>query len=223
LNPLGEHDYEPMPGLPGALPEGEFIRWQGRPEWLDLAISALHVRKIAIYFAALLALRVGLEIQAGTGMASIAQSTLMLGALALVALGLLTLLAWLMARASLYTITNRRIVIRGGVALPISVNLPFNKVISADFRLRRKGFGDLPVTLEKGTQASWIILWPHVRPWHLGRVQPMLRAVANAEKAAQVLGDALAEDLQQSNVVELPVRVRSKDKMPVVTAGSGAR
>jgi hypothetical protein len=221
LNLLAEHDYEPMPGLPGPLPEGEYIRWQGRPDWRDLAISALHVRKIAIYFAILLALRVGFELKGGAEMASIVKSTAALGALALLAVGLLCLLAWLMARASLYTITNRRIVIRGGVALPITVNLPFSKVVSADFRSRRHGFGDLPVKLQADTQASWTILWPHVRPWHIGRVQPMLRSVADAEEAATILADALRTNAQQSNVVEMPPRVTREDTFQA--AGAGAR
>lgn len=219
MNLLTEHDYEPMPGLPGPLPEGEYVRWQGRPDWRDLAISALHVRKIAIYFAALLALRVVFEMQAGSTLASIAQSSAALAVLALLALALLGLLAWLMARASLYTITNRRIVIRGGVALPVTVNLPFSKIVSADFRKRHSGHGDLPVKLQAETAASWTILWPHVRPWHLGRVQPMLRSLAGAEEAATILADALRENARQSNVVEMPLRVIRENNLKAAGAG----
>ena len=204
---LPEHDFEPLPGLPGPLPEGEFIRWQGRPDWRDLAVSALHVRKIAIYFGALLILRIVIEVNRGVDLAVALPSTAVLGALALLALGLLSLLAWLMARASLYTITNRRIVIRGGVAVSVTVNLPFSKVVSADFRQRHHGFGDLPVKLQADTSASWIILWPHVRPWHLGRVQPMLRSLARADEAAGILADALRKNVQRSTAAEKPLRV----------------
>ena len=46
-----EHEFEAALGLPEDLPVNEFIVWQGRPEWRQLAIEAFHVRKIAMYFA----------------------------------------------------------------------------------------------------------------------------------------------------------------------------
>ena len=45
--------------------------------------------------------------------------------LALTAIGMLTLLAWLSARATVYSVTSHRVIIKGGVALPVTVNLPF--------------------------------------------------------------------------------------------------
>jgi hypothetical protein len=193
LNLLAEHDYEPVPGLPATLPEGEFIVWQGRPDWGDLAISAFQVRKIAVYFVVLLALRLTFQWQGGGFEAAALGSTAALAVLALAALGLLVLLAWLMARASLYTMTNRRVVIRCGVTVPVTVNLPFNLIRSADLRLRRNGHGEIALSLEPGSRASWIMLWPHVRSWSLGGIQPALRSLPEAEKAATVLAAALQE------------------------------
>jgi hypothetical protein len=60
-----EHEIEPVPGLPGALPEGEHIIWQGSPVRARLARTAMHTRSVAIYFAALIAF--GLAVQAWTG------------------------------------------------------------------------------------------------------------------------------------------------------------
>lgn len=186
-----EHDYEPIPGLPDLLPEGEQIRWQGAPEWKDLAIAGLHVRKLAVYFALLLAARVAVQSNAGTPVDDIVASTAILGVLALLAVGFLTLFAWLAGRSTMYTITNRRLVIRCGVTLPITTNLPFSLVESADMRVRDSGIGDLPMTLEAGSRPSWIMLWPHVKPWTVGRVQPMMRSVANAEEVGEILAEAL--------------------------------
>jgi len=197
LNLLSEHDYEPVPGLPGPLPEGERILWQGQPDWHDLAKSAMHVRKLVFYFAALLTLRVVFLLGDGVPVSEVLVTTLVLAALAGVALGLLSLMAWLMARACVYTVTNRRLVIRSGVALPMTVNLPFARIVSADLRLRKYGFGDIPLTLSPDSQASWIVLWPHVRPWYVGRVKPMLRSLPESEKVANVLGDALRRFVQQ--------------------------
>ena len=51
-----EHEWEAAPGLPSALPAGEHVVWQGAPDWRSLAVQAFHVRKIAVYFAFMLAL-----------------------------------------------------------------------------------------------------------------------------------------------------------------------
>ncbi len=40
-------------GLPGQLPPGETILWQGAPHWRALARDAFHVRGVAVYFALL--------------------------------------------------------------------------------------------------------------------------------------------------------------------------
>jgi hypothetical protein len=193
LNPIAEHDFEPVPGLPAALPEGEYLLWQGRPDARDLAISALHVRKLAVYFTILIGLRVALQWQSGVGMAEIVSTAAALAALAGFTLVLLGSIAWLMARASRYTVTNRRVVIRCGVTVQVTVNLPFGRIVSADLRLRRDGHGDIALRLEPGSRASWIMLWPHVRSWQVGGVQPLLRALPDAEAAARTLGEALRE------------------------------
>lgn len=207
-HPLPEHDFEPIFGLPEALPAGEYIRWQGQPDWRDLAYSLFHVRKLVVYFALLLALRLGVQMQEGAALAGALSSVLALAVLAAVAIGLLTLMAWLMARATSYTITNRRLVIRSGVAVSLAVNLPFSHVVSADFRERKNGFGDVPVLFDDATRPSWIILWPHVRPWQFGRVQPMLRALPDAAVAAGVLARALREYALEDGkqVAATPVR-----------------
>jgi len=117
---------------------------------------------------------------------------LRLGALALAALALMALYAWLSAKTTLYTITSRRVVIRAGVALPMVLNLPFAKIESADIRTHANGGGDIALSLPSKDRVAYLFLWPHAQPWKLARARPMLRALPNAETAAQVLGRALA-------------------------------
>ena len=50
---MTEYEVEPIPGLPGLLPPGEQILWQGSPDGRALARSAFHVRIVAGYFAIL--------------------------------------------------------------------------------------------------------------------------------------------------------------------------
>jgi hypothetical protein len=112
--------------------------------------------------------------------------------MAIISLGLLTLIGRLQAGSAVYTITNRRIVLRVGVALPMTVNIPFDTVQSAALRRHSDGTEDIILTLLPGQRASWVALWPHLRPWRLSRPEPMLRAIPVSSGAAQVVARALA-------------------------------
>jgi hypothetical protein len=107
---VNEHDYEPIPGLPAPLPPGETILWQGSPCWRSLAWRALRVRQFAFYFSILVLWAVASQVSGGTGGGAVALSALRLTGLAVLALGLLSLFGWLIARTTLYTITTRRVV-----------------------------------------------------------------------------------------------------------------
>lgn len=189
---ITEHGLEPVPGLPGHLPEGETLLWQGRPAWRSLARCALHVRGITAYFA-LLALWRGAAIAADGGSAAEAAAGAgLLLALGAIPVAFLLFYAWLAARSAIYSITSRRVVMRVGVALPVSINLPFALIESAALARRADGSGDILLRLSGAQRVSWLMLWPHLRPWRFARPEPMLRALPDAEAAAQALGRALA-------------------------------
>ncbi len=185
-------DLEPVPGLPERPPQGEDILWQGAPDWRLLAWRAFHVREVAIYFAVLIAAQPVLALMQGTPLAATLSPMLWLALAGGLAGLILTVLARLSAKATLYTVTNRRVVLRIGVALDMAINLPFGLITGADLKLYADGKGDLPLELADGERVSWLLLWPHVRPWRISRPQPMLRAIPEAEMAGQVLSEALA-------------------------------
>lgn len=180
-----EHEFEAAPGLPEKLPAGERILWQGAPDAWQLAVQALHVRKLALYFALIIALQAATA-QGGSlpsGLASLALSL----TLALVALGLLGGIAWLSARTTMYTLTNKRIVMRIGIVLTVSYNLPLKQVASASFRPLSGGFGEIALALKGSDRIAWVHLWPHARPWHLRRPQPMLRCLPEAQAVGTLI------------------------------------
>ena len=142
-----EHEFEPVHGLPERLPGSERILWQGSPDWRALALRVFHVRKVALYFAALVALRVLLMLDDGAALATVAISALWLVALGALATGLLACLAWLSARATVYTLTERRVVMRIGIVLTLSFNIPFSRVVAADFRPQPDDRGDIALRL----------------------------------------------------------------------------
>lgn len=185
--------HEPIPGLPEELPQGEELRWQGSPNWRSLARHAFHVRKVAIYFAVILVWR--LIEAAGDGLrgAELFAAATWPVAFGVVAIGGLMLLAWLNARSTCYTITNRRVVMRFGVALPIAMNLPLKRIEAAALRRSGEHVGSIPLQLVPGTRVSYLVSWPHVRPWCFSRPQPMLREIDDVDAVARILADCWAQ------------------------------
>jgi Bacterial PH domain len=193
-----EHEIEPVPGLPGLLPEGEHIIWQGAPVRSRLARTALHTRTVALYFAALVIF--GLAIQAWTG-------ALMTLAAGLTVLALLEAFAWASARSTIYTLTNRRVVIRAGVALPTCINVPLSLIESADLRTHDDGTGDIPMKLKRGNELGYAQLWPHARPLHINHAQPMLRSIPEAGRVAALLARASGARMAEVEPTTEPLAV----------------
>ncbi len=192
---MREYASEPVRGLPENLPDGEHILWQGSPRWTALAVRALHVRGIAIYFAALAGWNAwSVHSQGGSVQdAAVAAARVVPGAA--IALSLLGALAFFLARTAVYTMTNRRIVMRFGIALPMVLNIPYKQIQSADVRGYRDGTGDIPIAVSAPQRQSLVVLWPHVRPWHTALPQPMLRSIPEAQKVAQILGSAIRAEV----------------------------
>lgn len=186
-----EHDYEPVPGLPERLPAGERILWQGAPKWRALARRAFHADKVALYFALLLLWQAALVFGQGRPTGELASAALWYVPMGAVAAGILTLFAWLNARMTVYTITNRRVVVKFGVALPMTVNLPFSVVRDVKLKSYRDGTGDLALELGGEERIFYLHLWPHVRRWRFVNPQPMLRVVPGAADVGERLVNAI--------------------------------
>jgi hypothetical protein len=206
-----EHEFEASHGLPEALPAGEEIRWQGAPQWQTLAIEAFHVRKLAVYFGVILALRGAFAIADGASASEATISVLGLMPLAAVALALLGLIAWLTARTAVYTITNQRVVMRIGIVLSVTFNLPFKSLDAVGIKQFRNGAGDLPLTIGSRDSIAYLHLWPHARPWRFAKAEPMLRSIGNVSEVANILTKAMAE---ATGGVALPVAVTTAADSP---------
>ena len=182
-----EHELEPQYGLPERLPAGERVLWQGSPDFRTMALRIFHVRKVALYFVALLLLRASFAIADGgtwlDGLVSLAWPL----PLALTALASLTALAWMTARTAVYTLTNKRVVMRIGIVLTLTFNIPLRSIQSAALGLGTGRSGDIVIPLAGPDHIAFLHLWPHVRPWRVARPEPMLRAVPEASAVAALL------------------------------------
>lgn len=195
---MSEHELEPVPGLPEHLPKGERILWQGAPHWRPLAMRAFRLRAVMIYFAALMVWRVASKLWDGASTLAAFEHGLALAPLALGAVAILLAIAAASARTSLYTITDRRVVLRVGMALPLNLNIPFESIEGAAVAEFSDGSGDVALQIRKGERLGYAVLWPHARPWRYSRPEPMLRGLADPKGAANVLASALAGHGQPS-------------------------
>jgi hypothetical protein len=121
-----------------------------------------------------------------------------------VSFGLLHVVAWLCARSTLYILTDARLILRIGMAIETRVNIPLKHIKSADLHLRGEDVGDIAVDLTGERLLGYLLLWPHNRPFHFARPQPMLRAVADPETVARLLAEQCAAyNSIQRNLIEV--------------------
>jgi Bacterial PH domain len=188
-----EHEFEAQYGLPEMLPQGEHILWQGAPDWKVLSRRVFHVNKVAAYFALMMAWRFTSVMADTQDIAAAFASLAWLVPFFALGLGLLLLLGWWSARTTAYTLTNKRVVMRIGIVLTVTYNLPLARIESADLHDAGAGCQDIALTLERGTNIAWLHLWPHVRPWRVAKTQPMLRALPDADAVSALLATAWSE------------------------------
>jgi len=192
-----EHEFEPIRGLPEELPTGERILWQGEPDVGALARTVFFSRAITIYFAVVIAWQ-GLGAWAdGLAVGAALAGT---AALAIAAIGLAWLFARLYAGTTVYTVTDRRVVIRFGLALPLNVNLPHAAIQAVQMKHTGRGCGDLVLVLNDEERVGYIQMWPCVKRWAFSHPRPALRAVPAVAEVATLLGAAL----EASSAAEYP-------------------
>lgn len=180
---------EPIEGLPEHPPQGEQILWQGRPDTLALAREALNLNWIIGYFTLLATWRF-ITVVDLLPIGQAIGATVPFILLGLVVCALLYVVALIQARATMYTITTARIAMRIGAALTLTINLPYRELGNAALDLRKNGTGTIALDTTGATKISYLVLWPHARPWRFGNTQPALRCIPDAERVAQIVADA---------------------------------
>lgn len=192
-----DFDFEPIRGLPAPLPEGERLLWQGSPSWRSFALRAYHVRAVALYFLLLVACRVAVGLAGSGPAADMLVSCALLLTSGGVAIGLLCLLAYFSARCTVYTLTNRRVLLRHGVAVPMTLNIPFSLIDGVALKAYGEDMGDIALTLAAGERIGYLITWPHLRPGRITRPQPSFRSLKQPRLVADLLSAALTAETGQ--------------------------
>ena len=192
---------EPIRGLPEQPPMGEDLIWQGRPATFALARDAFKVTWVAGYFVALAVWRVAVVADGLTTAIAVSLPYLVIG---LVVCAILTAMAAIQARSTVYTITTSRVALRIGAALTVTLNVPFRQIANATLALRGNGTGTIALETLGDTRISYLVCWPHVRPWHFAKAQPTLRCIPDAARVAQLLSDAAETRVSEPVVARGP-------------------
>jgi hypothetical protein len=189
---MSDHDdfaFDVAPGIPAPLPKGEEVLWQGRPDTNALAREAFKIRWIAGYMALIVLWKAGMGLADG-GLALAVLRGLPYLVLALAAVAVVWLLAWAQARATVYTVTSARVLMKIGAALSVTYNIPFAQVATARLDLKPTGTGTIALETLGETRLAFMALWPHLRPGRMKRTEPALRCIPDAERVARLLAEA---------------------------------
>ena len=187
VQPTHEHEWEAAPGLPAPLPAGEQVLWQGSPDWRQLAVHAFHVRKIGLYFLAMLGIQAAFLLEMGQHGADLWRPLSVSALTAAMALGMLTGVAWFAGRTALYTLTTERVVLRIGIVLTLTFNLPYRRIAAASVRRYGQRSLDIALKLYPQDRIGWFHLWPHQRAWQLSHPEPTLRCLPEGEAVSSLL------------------------------------
>lgn len=178
---------EPVRGLPERLPAGERIVWQGAPAPWHLTAQALKARWVIGWFVLLALWRGGATLADGT-LADAGRVVATYAVIGAAAVAVLYACGYVMARSTVYTLTNRRVVMRIGAALTVTLQMPFSRIAAADLALGRGGTGTIAFEPIGDGKLGTLALWPHCRPW-AKRAQPAFRAISDAARVAELVGD----------------------------------
>lgn len=208
-----DFNFEPIKGLPEKLPEGEHILWQGAPDPRRLAREALGIRWVAGYFVLLAIWRVGVS-STEVSLTQAMGHGIPFALAGLVACLIIYGIAYMQAKSTVYTLTNKRVGMRIGAALTMTLNLPYTWIGTAKLDQKPSGHGTLAFELIGETRLSYLMTWPHVRPWYMARTQPALRCIPEAAKVAAIFADAAETRINQPQVT----RTETQDSGNAVAA-----
>jgi hypothetical protein len=173
-------------GLPEKLPSNEKILWQGRPGYAALLKKVFFFKYIAIYLLLLIVVSFVFD-QYNYGLTEGFEGLILNTLIGVFCLSLFMLLAYFSYSTTIYTITDKRIVMRIGMVLTLSLNIPFKKIESADLKINSDGSGDISITLHPAVKIAYIHLWPHCRAFYFSNPRPTLKCIIKPEETSSTI------------------------------------
>ena len=189
-------DFSQTPhGLPEKLPADEKIIWQGRPDFVSLLNRVFLFKYILIYLLLLTIFSFILN-QSSYGVTEAFVGLIENTLISIFCLGLFMFIGYLTCSTTIYTVTNKRIVMKIGIILDLSLNLPFLKIDSADLKLNSDGTGDIALTLNPSVKIAYPHLWPHCRAFHFSNPKPTLKCILDPKNTSLLIKDYWEKELK---------------------------
>ena len=122
----------------------------------------------------------------------------------MVAIFILLAISFLISSTTMYSITDKRVVMRIGIVLNLSLNIPFSKIETAELKAYPDKSGDISLNLVPDNKIAYLHLWPHCRPWFFSSPRPRLACLKDIEVIASCLTSSWEEQkkslTKQANV-----------------------
>ncbi len=196
-------------GVPHALPDGEHLLWEGAPAAGLIAKHVFHRAIVLGYFAVVTGWWAISTYGTVTGTDFLAMFGVRL-LLAGIVIGVVEYLARTVARTTVYALTSKRLVLKIGMVLPMTINLPLRLLQDAGVARFRDGSGQIALTLVPGDRLAYIALWPHCKMFKLNQPSPVLRGLSDPDRVGGLLRDAIiadaAADAESSVTTAVPSR-----------------
>jgi hypothetical protein len=208
-------------GLPAHLPAGEDLLWQGSPSWKTFAVRFCRIQWIAAYFVALAAWFAVSSLYAGESLDDLVMPEMRVAGIAALFLTLTVVFSYAIEKTTVYTVTSRRVMIRAGVALPKTVNLPFARLNGASAELFTTGHGDIELMPMADERIAYFMMWPHLRGFSVSRGIPVMRSIPRARHAAAILGDAMSRFVETESPSVATAPAASTTRAPSRPAQAG--
>ena len=112
---------------------------------------------------------------------------------------------------------------RVGAALTMTLQFPYRWIGAADLTTARDGTGTIALRTLGRTKVSYLMLWPHARPWRVNPTQPALRCIKDAATVARLLSEAAArQDAMPRVTAAPPAPARASRPTPASPVPGGA-
>ena len=177
-------------GLPSdvasAIPPSEKILWIGKPDWKSLAYHAFFLKYLLIYLllAAVYSVSVyGKDIDLGLFFVSFTPYLLS----GVLAGSVISFIAFLQSKNTVYVLTEKRIIIRSGIALIFLLNAPLKNIESIDRQFLRNGCGNISFSTTSKKRIPFLSCWPSVRPWSFISPKPAFRSVPEISELETII------------------------------------
>jgi hypothetical protein len=181
-----------------AIPLEEKIYWTGKPNWKSFGYHAFGIKYFLIYFF-VCALYAVSQIESSFSFERLLINYtpyLVSGTLAAM---IIFLLAYFSARHTCYVITEKRIVIRTGVALVFLLNMPFKNILSIDMKVLAQGRGNLTFKVRSKKRIPFFSCWPSVKAGVFLEPVPAFRSIMDIEKVGQTISEIALLNREENN------------------------